>query len=575
MWAEFWDAAMDVGRPETPADKIAKYTAQLAAARKSFGGGASDDPGAGYQGNQAEITSLEKKIALARKEQRMQEQGARRQADLNEEQRKGKTADNAINGLITQAGGIDVVNKKLTEFHQQLKDLKAAAIHDPLIKLPTDAQISKVEEYIRRTNGKGDNVSPAAAFSPDKARAQSEVALLRDQLKTEEEITKQAYANNELTVERYYEKRRELLLRENKLEMQVRQEEMRDAKRAMGLALNANQRVEASGRVVKLEGEIALLKQQQTTAVNKLNAEEVRVNTQLERRIALIKQAQAERSQTNALATEGAIAQQMAKVGLTSQATLLEKQKDLEQRRYEIVRDGLQKRLAVEGQSPEAIAQINAQIEDLEQQHADKMGVIALEIAENKMKPMIDVWAVAKNSADGFFNSLADRTTTFQQKFMKLVDSIISGITRIAAQMISDNLFGGGANGGSNGGALGGLLGQLLNMSGLTGQMSDMAGMSLNGTYGSGVQSGLDALIANVASFDVGTNYVPKTGLALIHQGEAIVPAAANKVGNYNPGGDVTIHNNFALPAAVDNRTMAQIAASAGGSISLAMRRNK
>lgn len=45
----------------------------------------------------------------------------------------------------------------------------------------------------------------------------------------------------------------------------------------------------------------------------------------------------------------------------------------------------------------------------------------------------------------------------------------------------------------------------------------------------------------SIPSYDVGTPYVPKTGLALIHKGERIVTASDNAKGNYGGGTSITI----------------------------------
>lgn len=47
---------------------------------------------------------------------------------------------------------------------------------------------------------------------------------------------------------------------------------------------------------------------------------------------------------------------------------------------------------------------------------------------------------------------------------------------------------------------------------------------------------------AAVGSFEVGTDYVPKTGLALVHQGEAIIPAAQNAAGGGGGGANVSFN---------------------------------
>ena len=82
----------------------------------------------------------------------------------------------------------------------------------------------------------------------------------------------------------------------------------------------------------------------------------------------------------------------------------------------------------------------------------------------------------------------------------------------------------------------------------------------------------VDAIVKAVPSFDVGTPFVPQDMLALVHQGERIVPAAQNNGGS--GGGSVSVTNHFVISGPVDSRTQAQIAAMAGSAIARAMRRN-
>jgi hypothetical protein len=54
--------------------------------------------------------------------------------------------------------------------------------------------------------------------------------------------------------------------------------------------------------------------------------------------------------------------------------------------------------------------------------------------------------------------------------------------------------------------------------------------------------------ITSTSSHAIGTDYVPRTGMALLHQGEAVIPAAENAVGGRNRGrGGVTIQNNITV----------------------------
>ena len=79
---------------------------------------------------------------------------------------------------------------------------------------------------------------------------------------------------------------------------------------------------------------------------------------------------------------------------------------------------------------------------------------------------------------------------------------------------------------------------------------------------------GMSALMG-LASFDVGTPYVPNDMIAQIHKGEAIVPAHLNSTNS-----SVSVVNQFSLPGGADLRTQSQIAAMAGAGIQAALRRN-
>ena len=79
------------------------------------------------------------------------------------------------------------------------------------------------------------------------------------------------------------------------------------------------------------------------------------------------------------------------------------------------------------------------------------------------------------------------------------------------------------------------------------------------GGAGGGAASGIGSFLSGlIPSFAVGTDYVPRTGLALIHQGERIIPAAQNRAGM--GGGSIVF--NISTPDANSFRSSSgQIAA--------------
>ncbi|VWC05246.1 hypothetical protein BLA23254_05007 [Burkholderia lata] len=134
------------------------------------------------------------------------------------------------------------------------------------------------------------------------------------------------------------------------------------------------------------------------------------------------------------------------------------------------------------------------------------------------------------------------------------------------------------AGAGGAGSPLSGLLGSLgsddmagafgFTATGVTGS----AGAVAVGAMADTGSTGLSALMGlGLASFDVGTPFVPNDMIAQVHRGEAIVPAHMNSP---CASGNVSVSNQFVMPGGTDLRTQSQIAAMAGASISHAMRRN-
>ncbi|VWD26128.1 phage tail length tape measure family protein [Burkholderia contaminans] len=141
-------------------------------------------------------------------------------------------------------------------------------------------------------------------------------------------------------------------------------------------------------------------------------------------------------------------------------------------------------------------------------------------------------------------------------------------LAAFTAAAITSSVAGAGS---SLSGLLGGLgQGDMAGSFGFTATgVTGSAGAVASGAMSSG-GGGMSALMG-IASYDVGTPYVPQDMIAQIHRGEAIVPAHMNSP--YAPG-NVSVSNQFVLPGGTDLRTQSQIAAMAGASISQAMRRN-
>lgn len=104
------------------------------------------------------------------------------------------------------------------------------------------------------------------------------------------------------------------------------------------------------------------------------------------------------------------------------------------------------------------------------------------------------------------------------------------------------------------------------------GEISGLVGKGLGwltglGGGGSGAGAWTSGADLPLGSYATGTDYVPKTGLYRLHQGEQVVPAADNRR-------NVAVVNNFTISGDASRASQAQIAAAAGLGVQRALARN-
>jgi lambda family phage tail tape measure protein len=173
---------------------------------------------------------------------------------------------------------------------------------------------------------------------------------------------------------------------------------------------------------------------------------------------------------------------------------------------------------------------------------------------------------------EGFFNSILNGTKSVKQAFKDMGMSIFNSINDIIAKQLADALFKsifGGAGGGIGGGGLGGIFG---GGGGFGGGIANWLGGLFGG--GGGAASGFTPGLASMVgmSLAVGTDYVPRDMLAMIHEGEMVVPKKYNPAAG-GSGGAQMVSQSFHFAGPVDRRTAMQVGADAQRGL-LAARRN-
>jgi hypothetical protein len=230
----------------------------------------------------------------------------------------------------------------------------------------------------------------------------------------------------------------------------------------------------------------------------------------------------------------------------------------LTQEEYEAERKVLQNQLTIGNLSLAQKQVITNKLKELEVKHNSEM----IKLDGDAVMAQIAVWKSAlgtvQSSWDGQLRGLISKTTTFTQAMKNiLLDLVMAsiqhfekmGINWAAAQlgMTTATTSGAAARAAAEEAAQIATLpvraakfasdiaaNAALVYAGIFASMAPLMGPAAAGPAAVG-QATVLAQLANVPKFDVGTNYVMKTGLAMIHEGEKITPAQGS--GPYTGGG--------------------------------------
>ncbi len=240
----------------------------------------------------------------------------------------------------------------------------------------------------------------------------------------------------------------------------------------------------------------------------------------------------------------------LAKLGADQQLAL---RQISAQQRFAVERDFLDKEYAAEvaamqariallaadpTSDPAKLAELKAQLLKVEEDYQRKVTDVANKSELERKQYVIQAEEAVQNTFGTLLSDLMDRTKSWKQSMLDAVSSITKALNDLVAKHLAEQLFGPGT--GANN-ILGSIFGSL---------------------FGGGA----------IPSFDVGTPYVPRDTLALVHRGERIIPAGQNKGGGQ--GSPFSVVNNFHITGPVDSRTQDQIAAAAARATQRAAYRN-
>ena len=149
---------------------------------------------------------------------------------------------------------------------------------------------------------------------------------------------------------------------------------------------------------------------------------------------------------------------------------------------------------------------------DDEQDAAIEQGRVLLEASKNTSDEMTEFWKSAAQNMQSamssfFFDVMQGNLSDLAGSFKRTIDRMVADMLAAKA---ATALF--GAEFGK-GGAIGGIIGTIAST--VFGPMTQAPAPVVEGAF----------------SFATGTDFVPRTGLAVLHQGEAVIPASENALG--------------------------------------------
>jgi phage-related minor tail protein len=227
-WANFWNAAMDIGRPETIEEKIAKTQSALDRVRSTNSTPAANGPnfglvfGSGSGGSSKERDLQDQRVALS-SDQAMALTAANAQAVSAQMHSEGVAARKWGDDLLKHAKDADSLKKALKEAEDKFS--KAASDGSPY----SDADKARIREVIRRQNtrGRGDEaqqVSRATLAQQLEALAKS-VKVEQDQIAFGLKYIDDVFAQGNLSIGDHYAERSKLVRQGVDLELSEIQRE--------------------------------------------------------------------------------------------------------------------------------------------------------------------------------------------------------------------------------------------------------------------------------------------------------------------------------------------------------------
>lgn len=290
--------------------------------------------------------------------------------------------------------------------------------------------------------------------------ADAELALKVAQIKATEALDKQhldtakkmyddAYANGLISTKQYYDA--QLAITQEGLKGQIREKQQeidaakvdlqkRETGPGSGGAAGEAEVLKSRAKLVTLTSELNVLEDKLATSsvenAAKREDAERKLNDTIEKDSISTQQKIAEDS----IASQKAVAESRYAMGLMTKDQLLQIEQQLEDQKYQIARDAIQRRLALEDtatyKNPTAIAQLNNQLLQLDAQYNSSVIQNQAKLQEALAAPYTTMIDGVKNQFETGIADMLNGTKSFSQGLSAILTGVVQAFDRMVAQML-------------------------------------------------------------------------------------------------------------------------------------------
>lgn len=492
---------------------------------------------------------------------------------------------------------LDNTNKNLsasglTEDIKQSLNLRKSEIEKEIAQVTADTKSKQEQVQNQGTSSKSgsgagvtkDDIN-RAKLSLSKQYLDNEYALFKENANREQQVLSNKFNNFEIDAKDYYAKLRDLAEEDFKHQEKLASNELAKAKATS--TSNEAERIEKLAAVARAENDLKLIQMQRTNTLASLTDEQKTYFAELDKYNQYLNIDKTANKESASIAIQKIEASTLLSQQKITNEERIRLEAEFQNKLHKIEVDALNARKAL-AKDPKEVAQINAEIENLELDHSVAMKQISNDLYEEQMKAYTSAMSKVRDFGDEVINDLFNGGKNLSSIFDKASKDIMSNLLK---QFIGyEDLFkdGGalsnvmkkitgtdtvqspvssvasailpGMGAGSSTGAMTVRAGTVMidsagnALSPLTDELSskfngvfDSIGSSLTSLFGglgsslsgilssigggggSSLMSGLGGIFSSLMSFDVGADNLSRDMIAKVHKGERILTARENK----------------------------------------------